>query len=336
MKLEIQVNQDLTLSLYDASTGKTMKSVPKSGTDPEKYNAAKEKFARAKVHVKEIVTKQREQIQQDYFQDKSVPLEKWKSAYLKDAILSRVAALVVWKHVDGKHVKLFTLLENALVDSDGKPFEPSGGSVKVAGAFEMTQTESKSWQAYFMRNGLKQLYEQVWEPMISWDASALPDRYEGAELPKKERNRLKSRLKAAGIIMKSDEMEGYYNYSAGKYFFSDHNNVTIGKCLRIEYSIAQESGDWTLGKATLMKKYSTREMNKVILEIDRSVLRHLIATDRDDCLAAAGLEAYMATQIIEFLNVAISSESPKCTALLLNYKNAHFPEYSETDEFTLE
>ena len=47
------------------------------------------------------------------------------------------------------------------------------------------------------------------------------------------------------------------------------------------------------------------------------------------------LSEFTVAQITAFLNQAIKCKASKCTALLLDFKNAHFPEYADVNEFSL-
>ena len=53
--VEARMEEDLTLTLYDPEAGKVVKSMPKKGADPEKYEAAKKDFARLKKDIRAAV-----------------------------------------------------------------------------------------------------------------------------------------------------------------------------------------------------------------------------------------------------------------------------------------
>ena len=48
------------------------------------------------------------------------------------------------------------------------------------------------------------------------------------------------------------------------------------------------------------------------------------------------LSEFTVAQITAFLNQAIKGKATKCTAVLLNFKNEHFPEYADVNEFSLD
>ena len=48
------------------------------------------------------------------------------------------------------------------------------------------------------------------------------------------------------------------------------------------------------------------------------------------------LSMFTVAQISSFLNLAIDHKATRCTVRLLDYKNAHFPEFVEVNEFSLD
>ena len=79
-----------------------------------------------------------------------------------------------------------------------------------------------------------------------------------------------------------------------------------------------------------------REINAELLELDKAVISSRIAADNDSALSGSALSDFTAAQITAFLNQAIKVKATKCTAVLLDFKNRHFPEYADVDEFSLD
>ena len=72
------------------------------------------------------------------------------------------------------------------------------------------------------------------------------------------------------------------------------------------------------------------------LEMDKATLSTQIVRDNDIALTDPTLSVFSAAQISTLLNLAIDSKATRCTAVLLNYKNEHFPEFAEVNEFSLD
>ena len=77
-------------------------------------------------------------------------------------------------------------------------------------------------------------------------------------------------------------------------------------------------------------------MNAILLEMDKATLSIQIIHDNDAVLTDQSLSVFSVAQITSFLNLAIDHNATRCTARLLNYKNAYFPEFTEVNKFSLD
>ena len=59
-----------------------VKSIPKKGADPKKYEAAKADFAEIKKNVKKVVKARCDRLFQDFLSGAEYPAKKWRGAYL--------------------------------------------------------------------------------------------------------------------------------------------------------------------------------------------------------------------------------------------------------------
>ena len=57
--------------------------------------------------------------------------------------------------------------------------------------------------------------------------------------------------------------------------------------------------------------------------------------EKDDESCLDNLDSYNISQIDSFLKYAIEKGSTKCIAALMSFKNEHFSDYAEIEEFTL-
>ena len=112
--------------------------------------------------------------------------------------------------------------------------------------------------------------------------------------------------------------------------------MLFGDCLRVDYTVDEKTKAITFGKASSRVKPGSREMNATLLEMDKATLSAQITRDNDAALTDQALSVFSAAQITGLLNLAIDHKATRCTARLLDYKNAHFPEFAEVNEFSLD
>jgi hypothetical protein len=306
---------DLTLSMYDTVAGKVVKSIPKKGAEPEKYEAAKTDFADLKKNIKKVVKARRELLFADFLSGRTREAGGWKRAYLINPVLNQVAQLLVWNQGE----KTFTLKGQEPIGCDGQEYMLSEEPVGVAHPIMMTKEEQSAWQNYFTENHLKQPFEQVWEPQYSSEEIA-SDRYEGCQI----------------------SVYRFMNQSKhGIDFFDEdfHNEIgfTLEGCsLQYERTspYRHEIGSdetFTLGKLSL-DSY-TRTVNHIVFVLDKWTVTERIL--QDDVTIAPLLGSFTAAQISEFLRLASEKSCTNVTALLLEYQNEHFGQFAPMAEFTL-
>jgi len=336
LQIETRIKADLTLGLFDVDSGKELRSFPSKGADAMQVETAQLHFKKMQLYIRDRVQKQLESIKSCYLQNQRIPFSEWCETYMTDTLNRRIAALVVWKNTTEHCSRLFTVTDDGYVDSNGAPVSLSGGAIKVAGPMEMSEKESKEWQRYFTDRELRQPYAQVWEPVITWEKESVCKKYTNVRITAKQRNSLRSILKNAGITMKADEMEKRYDSRSGRYEFSNKSTITFGNCFRLDYTVSENNGELTFGQGVPLVSPGDREMNKVLFELDRMVISYCVSLDDDGGMRNMSLEPFTAAQISEWLNIAISKKSSRCTAFLLNYKQEHFAQYENVEEFTLD
>ena len=105
--------------------------------------------------------------------------DSWKASYLNNPVLHKVAELIVWN----QKKNTFILTKDSVIDCYGKEYVIDDKiPVGVAHPIEMDKVEIKAWQDYFLNNGLKQPFEQIWEPAINF-ATVKEDRYKDCLIP---------------------------------------------------------------------------------------------------------------------------------------------------------
>jgi len=89
--------------------------------------------------------------------------------------------------------------------------------------------------------------------------------FNGQTITDKQRNTLRKNLKALFIDYEVDDAEKEYDYSAGKYVFSNRNTMHLGKCVDIDYV---SNGDKTITfERVHIVSRNARVLNRIISEL---------------------------------------------------------------------
>ena len=314
----VSLAQDLTLSIFDGNAGKAVKSIPKKGAAPQKYEAAKADFAEMKKNAKKVAKARCDRLFQDFLSGAEYPAEKWQASYLgENPLLRQVASLLVWSQ-DGQ---TFTLRDGAAIDSGEQPYAVGSKPIQVAHPMEMEPGDVLAWQKYFNNYGIKQPFAQVWEPVVR-ESAIRPNMYQNIELPL---YRFKGKEKH-GISFSYD-----YSLSILQISFSDCDLELDCSGLDLRHYL-DLNGLVKMGGFTF-KKY-TRQANHIVALLDRWTIIGWIM--RDDASIVTHLDGATLAQVMEYLNLAIDNGKANVTAELLNYKNEHFPDFDPLAEFTLD
>ena len=302
--------------LVELPGGKTAKSLPKKGADPEKYEAAKTDLDQRKKAAKRIVKARGKVLFEDFLSGRERAAEDWQAAYLHNPLLRSVAKLLVWSQ--GKNT--FTLTDSGAIRSSGKPYAIGKSGIRMAHPIEMTPGDVSAWQEYFRANGLKQPFEQIWEP--AYDPAKLrEDRYKGCAIS----YRRAQNAEKHGIHYYDEDFHNWV------YFTLDDCQLENELTDSGRHELYDET-TFTLGKFTF-RKY-TRKVNHIVYLFDKWTIQERIQKDDIDVMKL--LDRYNAAQITEFLNIAAEYHATNLTAALLEYKHTHFPAYDAFAEFTLD
>jgi hypothetical protein len=194
--------------------------------------------------------------------------------------------------------------------------------VVVAHPVEMDDADLARWQNYFATQKLKQPFEQIWEPKVSGDIKE--DRYRGCLIPY--------------YRFMSQEKRGIKTNAYGD---DDYSFIEIPiKDCTTEIKRIDWEGKHDIKVTDRFEIQSihinrlNRRTNHIICYFDKCTIYGKI--EQDDESAMKNLERYTVAQIDAFLKYAIEKGSTKCTAVLLNFKNEHFEDFADVDEFTLD
>ena len=312
VKIRLQKDLSFTVELPD---GKMAKSLPKKNADPEKYAAANEDFSGLKKSIKKIIKSRINSLFDDFLSGRTRNAESWKGSYLENPLLRDIASILVWQQGN----KSFTLTETEVIDSTGNPYSLTGEEVFLAYPAEMDAQDLAVWQDYFMDNHLKQPFLQLWEPVRNL-SEVKPDRYKGDLIPfyrflHQEKH---------GISISWD----YHGYSYECPFAGCSGSIE-----RMTGSRHIDTDD--LFEVRNIKPYEgSRYANHIIAYLDRITILERI--QKDDTTIIDLLPQFTAAQISEFISIATEANAVNVTAMLLEYKNTHYPDLDPLVEFTLD
>lgn len=278
---------------------KTVKSLPKKGADPEKYEAAKADFSEMKKNMKKAAKARCDQLFQNFLSGREMDGTVWAESNLGNPLLRQTASLLVWS----QEGRTFTLQEGQPVDSQGRPYALTVAPIRVAHPMEMGRDDLERWQRYFTSHGLKQPFAQVWEPVIDF-SQVKEDRYQDIEIPA---YRFKKQEKH-GIELKID----LSRYDA---------SVSLTDCwLWVDgNALFDDLFGYSLDNSVTLQKFECRKesraANHIIGLLDKWTVYGRIL--KDDVSVVEYLDAFTLAQVRELLNLAIEHNCTSCTAALL-------------------
>lgn len=316
--VEIRLNADLSLGLIDLAANKNVKSIPKKGADSERYAEVSANFSDMKKNAKKIAKARNERLFQAFLDETEFDVASWKKTYLNNPLLRQVAGLLVWEQ---KGVT-FTILNRETVDQDGNIVTLTDKHIRLAHPMEMEPSLVESWQKYFTSRGLKQMFQQIWEPVFD-PVSVKKDRYNGYTVPV---------LTLSGQNKHGIGVDGLHAYSDSFSLWLRHCSMEVTPS---DWRYVPGMNDdlfFTLGDFTF-RKY-TRWTNHIVGWFDKYLIVDRIK--KDDVSVADLLPGFTLAQITEFIRLATENTCTNVTVVLLDYKNKHFASFDPMEEFSLD
>ena len=314
--IDVSLEKDLSLSLFDHSSGKIVKSIPKRGNDEALVAAAAKDLSDLKKNVTKVAKNRFAQLFADFLKGTAQSADRWKAAYLSNPILRTAANLIVWQ----QNRETFILKNDQPIHANGTAYAIGKEAILVAHPMEMSKTDIAAWQAYFLDNALKQPFEQVWEPVIRKE-DVHPDRYAGLSIPY--------------FRFLNAEKHGIRVYD-----LDFHNDISIcfdgcsADVVRLDFVRHVISPNHGFEVRQFGFRKYTRQVNHIVAYLDRASLHNRIL--KDDASVTQYLHNFTLAQVMEFIKLATENNAVNVTAALLEYKNEHFGAVDPTAEFTLD
>ena len=315
-KLEATLTPELTLALFDTGKKKAVRSVPKKDVDPELWKKTTDELSDMRRNLKKAAGVKNGQLFEDYLEGTEYNAAQWKQSYLRNPFLRAVARLLVWAQGN----KTFILTDAGPADSAGAAYTITDSPICVAHPMEMTAPDVTAWQKYFTRKGLKQPFQQVWEPVCCAE-DIRPGRYSGCRINP--------------LYLKNQQRRGIdADWYETEYYVSKHVDIR-GFQVEAQDAETQPDDEREYVELTQVKPIEwNRRTNMVIGYLDRITVWDRVK--KDDVSVMRQMERFTLAQITEMVGLAQEAHATNVLAALLDYKNANFSGFDPMDEFTLE
>lgn len=305
---------DLTIQLFDNAAGKVVKSIPKKGSDPKMYEKVKADIAALRKNIKKVVAGRRDKLFSDFLSGASTPIDNWKSVYLDNPVFRSIAGLVVWV----QEGTTFTVKDGTVIDAQGNELILSDTPIVVAHPMEMEAAIVRDWRQYFIDEGLKQPFLQMWEPVVDFDGVA-PDRYKD--------------FKIRAYYLRGQEKRGIRQRNLSYCDF----DYTFDDCAaQVTYN-ADERHAITAEDYCIIENFQvearSRKANHVVAYLDRICFYPRIASG--DMTILNDISDVTLAQLLDYIDIATKNEATELAAGLLEYRDEHFAEYAAIDSLVL-
>jgi len=312
------IGQDLSVSLFNETDSKEVKSLPKKGADPEKYATASEDFADLKKNIKNAVKSRVEKLKEDFVSGRELKAADWKASYLNNYVLKRVASLLAWQWKHEESAMRFMLsMDGTFLGCDGQAVEVSdAGSIAVAHPVEIPAEELECWKTLLTDQQIAQPFVQIFEPICDMDSSVVVAQYEGIELPMF----LLRGLAKEGVQDRYFQYEGSYLGIEGKAITINSNVISDGYF----YTERAIPFDAIVRLNNAKIEGTPRAVNHEIYAMDKALIENRVRNG-DIAAVQASSRVITAKTIQHLIDVSLQVAQMEVTAWLMNYKNDHFP-----------
>lgn len=309
----VKLQNDLSY-VVELANGKTAKSLPKKGADEELYVKANKDFSSMKKDSKKIISQRVKNLFDDYLGGRERKADEWLKSYENNPLLNHVARTLVWC----QNGKTFAFTDDGYITSDEKPYQVGTENIKLAHPIEMKNSDITQWQKYFTSHGIKQPFEQIWEPIIDFE-NLKKDRYHGCSIPLYRFMNQEKRGISCTVMYEGAEID----IESCHISFLDFTKMANGFMVIDEFFVNQNVSD-----------FEKRRINNLVAYLDRIAIYGLI--EKDDMSVMDSLYNATLAQIMSYIKEATDDKSKNVLSALLDYKNEHFADYNPMDEFTFD
>lgn len=319
--LEVSLNKDLSVKLYDVHAEKEVKSVPKKGNDEKKCEIAAAEIVDTKKNIKNVIKSRIAVLKNDFITGDAIQASEWKDCYLNNPVVRKVGELVVWSakktQADPYEFTFMLKEDGSFIDSEEVAVEVDDSlMVGVANPVDMACDDIEKWKKYLSTRAIAQPFTQIFEPVFRGDIKSVKDMYRGIKLP--------------FFVIKKLEKEGFeisgsitsgYDVRCGR-------DLWLSLVFNLPHAYSAKmipfDAEIGLGELHFFATISQKKLNHAIYLLDVLCFESLI---RKNEIGQASEMQHRLTEknILYMIDVAKESGSTDCLAWLLNCKNELFP-----------
>lgn len=313
------LREDLTIHLFNETTGKNVRLLPTKGADPEKLSIASEDLADLKKNIKNAVKSKVNKLKEDFVSASESRASDWKTSYTQNYVLKRIASLLVWQwNLNTTTSRFMLIMDGSFIDCSGQPVEVGDeGMICLAHPVELPTEELECWKEYLTQKQIAQPYVQIFEPVIDMDPAVVSEHYEGVELPLY----LLKGLSREGVKLEYGRVDDYAYLDLHGYAVSAVVEYDDQPSLYVVPSLAF---DQIVKLSNVRINGTRRAINHEIYAMDKALISNRVRNG--DIAAVQAVSHVITAKTIEHLiDVSIKAQQMECTAWLMNYKKDHFP-----------
>ena len=313
------LREDLTVHLFNETTGKNVRLLPTKGADPEKLSIASEDLADLKKNIKNAVKSKVNKLKEDFVSASESRASDWKTSYTQNYVLKRIASLLVWQwNLNTTTSRFMLLMDGSFIDCSGQPVEVNDEvTICLAHPVELPIEELECWRELLAQKQIAQPFVQIFEPVIDMDPAVVSEHYEGVELPLY----LLKGLSREGVKLEYGREDEYvyleligHAVRAGV-DYDDRHSLYVAPSLAYDHIV----------KLRNVRIIGTRRaINHEIYAMYKVLISNRVRNG--DIAAVQAVSHVITAKTIEHLiDVSIKAQQLEVTAWLMNYKNDHFP-----------
>lgn len=170
----ISLMPDFSLSIYDNSKEKNIKSMPKPNDkdDLVKAEAAKKEFSELKKQIKTVITSQKQRLERVFMNGRTWSVEKWRTLFEDNAVMHCFAEKLIWGIYEDKKLKstFRYLSDGSFCNEEDDEFElPENAEITLVHPVEMSSELIEKWSEQLEDYEIVQPFNQLSAKIIKLD-----------------------------------------------------------------------------------------------------------------------------------------------------------------------
>lgn len=169
-ELAVILSGDLKLLLLN-ELGNPIKALPeaKPNDDAEDLTETKKWLSNCKKELKQIIEFQSNRLMECMISDQRWPLSDWQERLFNHPVMNQLLRRVLWQAKTGSHWTTFYINSDGrfISVSDEELLLTNASQLRVLSANQISEEECSLWKAFFRKNKVKPLFEQLHRANIS-------------------------------------------------------------------------------------------------------------------------------------------------------------------------